>query len=154
MLFRSIGQKLDRGIARVNGLFADTGERAQNKVAAVGDKVQGTTRELNNRAVDAFDTGAAKVDAAGQAVRERAAAVGTGVSDAAITASIKTDLLKDPYLSAAKVEVDTTEGVVTLRGSAASDASRERAGRMAAAVAGVKQVNNQLLVGSSSADAR
>jgi hyperosmotically inducible protein len=73
------------------------------------------------------------------------------VSDAAITASIKTDLLKDPYLSAAKVEVETAQGVVTLRGSAASDASRERAGRMAAAVAGVKQVNNQLLVGSSSA---
>ncbi|HEX4326352.1 MAG TPA: BON domain-containing protein [Burkholderiales bacterium] len=149
--YESIGQKLDRGIAHVNGLFADTGERAQNKVAAVGDKVQDTGRDLNNRAVDTFDAGAARVDAAGAAVRQRAEALGVGVSDAAITASIKTDLLKDPYLSAAKVEVDTAEGVVTLRGSAAGDASRERAGRMAAAVAGVKQVNNQLLVGSSSA---
>ena len=152
--YESIGQKIDRGIARVNGLFADTGQSAQDKVTAAGDKVQNTGRELNNSAVAAFDRGAAKVDAAGDAVRQRAEAISTGVSDAAITASIKTDLLKDPYLSAARIEVDTRQGVVTLSGSAGSDASRERAGRMAAAIAGVKQVNNQLLVADAGTAAR
>jgi len=144
--YETIGQKIDRGIARLNGVFADTGETAQHKVQAANDKVQNTGRELNNSAVAAFDKGAAKVDAAGDAVRQRAAAVSSSVGDAAITASIKTDLLKDPYLSATRIEVDTQQGVVTLSGSAGSAASRERAGRMASAIAGVKQVNNQLLV--------
>ncbi|MDB5803548.1 MAG: transporter [Betaproteobacteria bacterium] len=149
--YESVGQKLDRGIAHVNGLFANTGETAQNKVTAAGEKVQNTGRELNNSAVAAFDKGAARVDAAGDAVRQRAEALGAGVSDAGITASIKADLIKDPYLSATRIEVDTREGVVTLSGSAGSDASRERAGRMASAIAGVKQVNNQLTVASNSA---
>jgi osmotically-inducible protein OsmY len=152
--YESVGQKIDRGIASINSMFADTGERVQNQATAAGDKVHDTGREIDRRTVAAFDAGAAKVDAAGNAVRQGAAALGTGMSDAAITTSIKTDLLKDPYLSAAKVEVDTEQGIVTLRGIAASDASRERAGHMAASIAGVRQVNNQLMVTSNTADAR
>lgn len=118
----TIGQKIDHGIGRINAMFAGTGEGIQ-------DRAQATRQAIDSRVDAAHET----------------------VSDAAITASIKTDLLKDPYLSAARVEVKVDGGVVTLRGSAGSDTSRERAGRMAGAVAGVKQVNNELTVAPATA---
>ena len=67
------------------------------------------------------------------------------LSDTAITASIKTDFLKDPDLSVLKIDVDTQEGVVTLNGLAANDDARARAERIAQGVKGVKQVRNFLV---------
>ena len=70
----------------------------------------------------------------------------SSLADAGITASIKADFLKDPDLSVLKIDVDTVDGVVTLNGLAANDAARTRAGRMAEAVKGVKQVRNFLTI--------
>jgi len=133
--FESVGNKLDRKIATANGVLADAGESVRDRVGAVSDKVENTGRELNNKSIAVFDAGAARVDA-----------VRSGVGDAAITASIKADLLKDPYLSARRINVDTVEGEVILTGEARSEASRERAGRMAQSIAGVKKVDNRLVV--------
>ncbi len=68
------------------------------------------------------------------------------MTDAAITASIKTDYLKDPDLSVLKIDVDTRAGVVTLNGLAGDDAARTRAEKMASAIKGVKEVRNFLVV--------
>jgi hypothetical protein len=144
--FESIGQKIDRLIGRANGVVVDAGESARDRAVAVTERVERTGKQINDRSVAAFDAGAARVDAATGAVRERVDAAGTRISDAAITASIKTDLLKDPFLSALRVEVNTVQGEVTLTGEAGSEVSRERAARMAAAVAGVRRVNNRIAV--------
>jgi osmotically-inducible protein OsmY len=144
--FESIGQKIDRIIGRANGVVADAGESARDRAVAVTDQVERTGKKINDSSVAAFDAGAARVDATTGAVRERVDAAGTRISDAAITASIKTDLLKDPFLSALRVEVNTVQGEVTLTGEAGSEVSRERAARMAAAVAGVRRVNNRIAI--------
>ncbi|HEY4370916.1 MAG TPA: BON domain-containing protein [Burkholderiales bacterium] len=136
----SVGQKIDRGIGRINAMFAGAGERVQDSAQAVRQRAENAGQALDDH-----------VEAAGAAVHDRTEALHQGVSDAAIAASIKTDVLKDPYLSAGKVEVAVSGGVVTLSGTAGSDASRERAGRMASAIAGVKQVNNQLAVAPATA---
>ena len=68
------------------------------------------------------------------------------LNDAAITASIKADLLRDPDLSVLKIDVDTRDGVVTLNGLAGNDAARTRAERMAQSVKGVREVRNRLTV--------
>jgi hypothetical protein len=68
------------------------------------------------------------------------------LNDAAITASIKADLLRDPDLSALKIDVDTRDGVVTLNGLAANDTAKTRAERMAQSVKGVREVRNHLTV--------
>ncbi len=68
------------------------------------------------------------------------------MSDAAITASIKTDYLKDPDLSVLKIDVDTRGGVVTLNGLAGDDAARSRAEKLASAIKGVREVRNFLVV--------
>jgi osmotically-inducible protein OsmY len=68
------------------------------------------------------------------------------LGDAAITASIKTDFLKDPDLSVLKIDVDTKDGVVTLNGLADNEAARKRAGQLAGAIKGVREVRNHLTV--------
>lgn len=79
----------------------------------------------------------------------RAAAneAGDRVADAAITASVNTDLAKDPDLSALKINVDTANGHVTLHGTAPSEDARQRATQLAANVKGVTSVDNQLAIG-------
>ena len=81
-------------------------------------------------------------------VAQGAVETGKAVSDAAITASIKTDFLKDPDLSVLKIDVDTG-GVVTLNGLAGDDAPRARAEKMASAIKGVREVRNFLVVKGS-----
>lgn len=70
------------------------------------------------------------------------------VDDMSITAAIKADLAKDPDLSAMKINVDTTSGVVTLTGPAPSMAAKERAATIVHNVKGVAGVNNNLEVGA------
>jgi len=67
--------------------------------------------------------------------------------DAGITTQINADLARDPELSALKIDVDTLQGKVVLRGSAPTDVARERAAAKALAVSGVTAVDNQLRVG-------
>ncbi|WP_395704121.1 BON domain-containing protein [Aquabacterium sp.] len=68
------------------------------------------------------------------------------MNDAAITAGVNAELAKDASLSAMRINVDTSHGEVSLRGTAPDNAARERATQLAAAVKGVTHVDNQLVV--------
>ena len=81
-----------------------------------------------------------------QAVPKDARVAREAMSDTAIDASIRADLLKDPDLSVLKIDVDTHHGVVVLNGLAQDEAARERAGRIALSVKGVREVRNYLVV--------
>jgi hypothetical protein len=125
---RTVGQKLDSAL-----------ERTQQKLAAAGDKIAKQT----DRAV-----GAVKEKTAGDGHAANGATTETGkaaLNDAAITASIKTDFLKDPDLSILKIDVDTKQGVVTLNGLADNDEARQRAEKIAQGVKGVTEVRNYLV---------
>lgn len=89
--------------------------------------------------------------AAAQTAREAgqvADKVEAKVDDMSITASVNAELAKDPDLSAAKINVDTTSGVVTLTGPAPTKAAKDRATALAQSVKGVAGVNNNLQVGA------
>lgn len=108
----------------------------------------------------AVDQVQAKADAAGERIAEGAAQVKQDaaqvageasrvVADAAITAAINAELARDDQLSALKIDVDTADGRVALRGTAPSAAARERASALALQVEGVRSVDNQLTLKSS-----
>lgn len=78
--------------------------------------------------------------------QEMRSEAGDRVADAAITASVNAELAKDDDLSSLRVDVDTQNGHVLLKGSAPSPQSRERASRIAGSVRGVTSVDNQLAV--------
>jgi hyperosmotically inducible periplasmic protein len=90
-----------------------------------------TTGAMDNTADKARDAGNAVVDAA---------------SDAGITTAVKTKMLADTLVSGLKIDVDTTDGVVTISGNVASAAEKRRAAEIARETNGVKSVKDQLKI--------
>lgn len=68
------------------------------------------------------------------------------VSDAAITAKVKTEFAADRVVKARHIDVDTLRGVVTLNGTVNSDAERDQAISIARNTKGVVQVKDNLRV--------
>jgi hyperosmotically inducible periplasmic protein len=71
---------------------------------------------------------------------------GQAVDDVTIGTKLKSALAADPELSAMKINVDTTQGAVRLRGEVKSLALRRKAEEMARKIEGVKSVQNELLI--------
>jgi len=73
--------------------------------------------------------------------------VGTQMSDAAITTSVKTRFAADPTVAGHNIDVVTQEGTVILSGRVKTEAERAEAARLASKVDGVKDVQNLIKVG-------
>ena len=73
--------------------------------------------------------------------------VGTWVDDVMISSKVKSQLQVSARVEAGDIDVSSSQGVVTLIGRVKSEAVESDAERIARGVAGVKSVNNELLVG-------
>ncbi|HEY6133919.1 MAG TPA: BON domain-containing protein [Rubrivivax sp.] len=118
---RTAGEKLDSAVAKVEQKSAEAGA------------------EVREAAKDAKQATAGAIDAASDKAR-----------DAAITTSVNAELAKDDSLKAMRIDVDTVDGRVALRGTAPDAGARERASMLATGVQGVKSVDNQLTVAAKS----
>ncbi len=78
----------------------------------------------------------------------------TANSDAWLRGKVKTMLLFHRSVSADTTEVDVKDGIVTLRGDAASQAQKELTTEYVKDVEGVKDVNNQMTVTKTSKKTR
>lgn len=164
---QTVGQKLDAAIDRTQQKIAEAGDKASQQLSVAGDKTMEKLSQAGQKTEAALSTAGDKI---AEKTNEAVAAVKTStgttevtttttadgstaapaqtsrVNDAAITASIKTDFLKDPDLSVLKIDVDTKAGVVTLNGLAGDEPARQRAEKMAGSVKGVREVRNFLVV--------
>ncbi len=68
------------------------------------------------------------------------------IDDTAITAKVKAKLMNDHRLKKSDISVMTTNGVVTLEGTATTTKAKSEAERVAKSVEGVKSVDNNLKV--------
>jgi hypothetical protein len=73
----------------------------------------------------------------------------TQVDDAAITAAIKAKLAADGDINPFNIDVDTNNGVVTLRGRVEKREARDKAAQLASGTEGVREVINLLKVGDT-----
>jgi len=109
------------------------------------------TRTAVNQTNQAINRAAVKTEAAleraGDKAKELGTQIGKSAEEAAITAQVKADLVKDPELSALAIDVDTSGSVVTLNGKAPSTQAAARAERIAIATRGVTEVRNNLTSG-------
>ena len=103
---------------------------------------------VDERGEQAARDAAAKTEGAADRAGDAAAGAGAAVTDAGITAAVKTRLLADPDVAGLKIDVDTKEHVVTLTGTVASAAQKTEAGNIARDTTGVTRVVNNLKVGS------
>jgi len=164
---QTVGQKLDAAIDRTQQKIAEAGDKASQQLSVAGDKTMEKLSQAGQKTEAALSTAGDKIaEKTNEAVGAVKSSTGTTevtttttadasaaqpaqtsrVNDAAITASIKTDFLKDPDLSVLKIDVDTKGGVVTLNGLAGDEPARQRAEKMAGSVKGVREVRNFLVV--------
>ena len=68
------------------------------------------------------------------------------MSDAALTAAVKTKFLADPVVGGLRIDVDSREGVVILKGEVRSQAEKDAAVQIARETAGVRQVDDYLAI--------
>ncbi|HZZ94089.1 MAG TPA: BON domain-containing protein [Usitatibacter sp.] len=155
----TVGQKLDRAVERTQQSLEQAGEKTretlrenaptvEQKLSHAGHEIEAATEKTVDRTREAVADHAPHDGASHDTAPagKPASSAGSAPSDFGITASIKADLVKDPDLSALKIDVDTHDGVVTLNGLANDEAGRQRAERMAQAVKGVREVHNYLTV--------
>lgn len=114
------------------------GQQVDRAIAKVEKQVDQAKSEASTAATDAK-----------QALGNAADAVTNKAQDAAITAAVNAELAKDVSLSALRINVDTVDGRVALRGTAPDAAARDRATMLAKAVSGVKSVDNLLEIPKS-----
>lgn len=122
--------------ALASTLIVACGERED---ATVGQQMENAGTELRADTKEA----AKDMQAAGNQAADTVAA---GAADVAITAKVNAALAADTQLSALKIDVDTSNGLVELKGTAPDAASRDRATTLASAVEGVVKVENRLTV--------
>lgn len=80
---------------------------------------------------------------AGTATR---ASTGEMIDDSVITAKVKTELIRDEFVKARDVNVDTFRGTVQLSGFVEREEQKQRAGEIARQVTGVSDVVNNITV--------
>lgn len=136
---QTVGQKLDNAIDKTNEKIVSAGAKVEKKVEQAGVVAANVGESIANT------TGAA-ISQTGTAVAVKANQVGAIVTDSAITASIKADLVKDPGLSALGIDVNTVKGEVTLKGKVSTEVRKERAESIAKNIVGVTKVTNLLVV--------
>jgi hyperosmotically inducible protein len=123
------GPKVDQNVDQANKDFKAAGEQL---------------KEGANQAGAAIERGAAKVQT--QVETKVVPAAREMLSDANITAKVKTQLAGDPAINALFVNVDTSNGQVTLSGKVALAEQKVEAEKVANKVDGVKSVVNQIQV--------
>ena len=133
-----------------NSDHKDVVEQAQSQAAKTAQKVEDTVKDKFKD----FSLSAPEIKdelaRSGRVVRKKAQEVGSVIADATadtrITGMIKAKLVQDPNLSALKISVNTTDGVVTLSGSVASAEEIAQAMKLALETDGVREAVSTLQV--------
>lgn len=133
---------------------APEAERPAEETEEEVDQAGGGLEEAGRRAGENLDEAGRRVgeelEQAGEALERGADRAGEELEpaarDARITATVKSKLLSDPEVSAFRIDVDTSDGRVTLSGTVESETAKEEAEELARNTEGVEEVENLIEV--------
>jgi osmotically-inducible protein OsmY len=137
--------KYDVKVAVANGVATLTGDvvtAAQKAEAGKVALVTGITKVENNITLDPDEDKTLADRAKGGLTKS-----GEAITDAWITTKVKWFYLGEDALSGSNINVDTTDRVVTLKGTVKTQAGKARANALAKQTSGVKSVVDQLTIG-------
>lgn len=128
----------------------------KNRTTAIEarENTRTTANDVGQTLKETFDSEKIKEELSntGKVIREKTRQAGNAIADATdnarITGTIKTKLIEEPGLSAFKIDVDTTDGVVTLSGTVSSYEQIGKAMSLAWETEGVHKVVSSLQVKS------
>ena len=124
---KTMGQKVDAVIAKSEQAAAETKVKTESAIA---------------NANSVLKEAAQKVEISSKSIAQKAEAK---FNDVTITANIKAEIARDTELSTLKLNVDTVNGAVVIKGSAPSRPAKDRVGKIAKAIQGVTAVDNQVV---------
>lgn len=125
---KTVGQKLDSALEKTERAAGEAKVKTEAAMANAGAAMK-----------DATEKGEVSSKKMADKIEEK-------FDDLSITTAVNAGLAKNTDLSALKINVDTKNGVVLLKGAAPNVAAKERASEIAKAVKGVVNVDNQLIV--------
>jgi hyperosmotically inducible protein len=115
-----------RGIVQLSGFVSTEAEKAT--AAKVAEGIKGV-KEVRNSIALHPDT-----------------SVGTKLDDTVLTSKVKAALMDSADVKSGQINVETEGGIVQLSGFVTGEGMKERAGKVAAGISGVKSVDNVLIV--------
>ena len=119
---------------------------AKNTGEAVKEGTTEVAEEVGDKTEDVAEEVGDKTEDVGEAVANSSKEVGETVEDVIITAAVKMKFANDETVKARNIDVDTSNGIVTLNGTVSSQAEADRAIELAQTVDGVKNVRSNLIV--------
>ena len=145
------------GVTRVDNRIEIDPKIDQSKIDAAGQKTKAgvtkavdasvnateKTKEGVQKGVGKAEQGVAK---AADKTSDAVGRVGDKLSDTSVTTRVKAGFSGEKLLQDTTIDVETTDRVVTLRGTVASNAAKARAAAIAGGTEGVTRVVNQLVV--------
>jgi len=125
-----------RGVTRVeNQIEVDPASAAKGTTGKIEDKTKEGAEKTKEGAEKAYDK-----------TKEGMSKTGEVITDTWITGHVKERFMGEDALKGSDIDVDTTDHVVTLKGTVASAAGRARAMQLAKTTQGVKKVVDRLVV--------
>lgn len=132
----------------------DQFRHTKDQVVAGAERVAGDLKksvsEISTSSVEAVKEELART---GTVVREKAKSAGHSIADATVntrtTAAVKARLMSEPGISSLSINVDTTDGLVTLSGKVDSHEQIARAVKIALDTDGVRKVISTLQVSAT-----
>ena len=132
----------------------EAGEKAVEDAKNVAEKIEDKTKEVAGKTADKTKEIAGGVvdkskEIAGGVVdksKDVVSATGEAITDGWITTKVSAKFVDETLLKDSKINVDTKDHVVTLKGAVGSDAAKARAVAIAGGTEGVVRVVDQLVV--------
>jgi hyperosmotically inducible protein len=146
-----------KGVIRVDNKIEVDPKVDQSKIDAAGEKTKSgltkavdatvnaahKTKEATEKGVGKTEQGVAK---AADKTANATAKAGDKVGDTSLSTRIKASFSSEPLLKDTAIDVDTSDHVVTLRGTVGSSSAKVRAEEIAGGTEGVTRVINNLVV--------
>jgi hyperosmotically inducible protein len=158
------GKKIDQAVENVEQNYDLATTKAENKIEAAKEsldknveKVSEVINKSNGITKGALEKTELKIDletqkledhvgSVNESVVEKAKTAGVLVDDSVISANVKAAILSDTLMNASHIEVTTSKGVVTLKGTVDSEPIIGRAMEVASNQKNVKSVKTDLIV--------
>ena len=146
LLWNSNTRGLDIQVRSENGAITLSGNAqtsaAKELAGQLAENTEGVSQVFNHLSISTADSSSSEVQTAVEEAREN-------ISDGWITSKVKASLLYSRNLDGLNIEVNTQEGLVTLRGKVLSNAEKRLAMDIARNIRGVRGVDADALLVSS-----
>jgi len=117
----------------------ETGEKIEDSAERIGDSTKEGLDKLGKESKEGLDK-------LGEKTKEGLDDLGDKTQDATITAAVKLKFAGDDVVKASNIDVDTTNGQVTLNGTVSTKQEEQKAIQLAKTVDGVTNVRSNLTI--------